>query len=93
MPPMAAPIPRGVLTDRSTVFFLFPTELTTLKQDMARTVQLDRKLIEATSSTPQASSMGFMRTPPPIPQIAPITEAPKLTDRKIKYVYMFLPPV
>jgi hypothetical protein len=46
---------------------------------MASTVQPDRKLMVETLKTPNASSVGFMITPPPIPQIAPAMDAPKLT--------------
>ena len=58
---------------------------------MERTVQLDKKLIVETLRTPNASRMGFMRTPPPIPQIAPATDAKKLTAAKIMYRYRFIP--
>jgi len=45
---------------------------------MAKTEQLDKKLIAATFSIPVASSAGLMITPPPIPHIDPRTEAAKL---------------
>ena len=57
---------------------------------MVSTVHPDRKLMVATSRTPTASNAGLMMTPPPIPQIAPAMEAPKLTIRKIKYTIRFI---
>ncbi|MET3572957.1 hypothetical protein ABID13_004617 [Enterocloster citroniae] len=41
--------------------------------------------MEDTLSTPNASSSGLISMPPPIPQIAPATDAAKLTAKKITY--------
>ena len=57
---------------------------------MESTVQPDKKLMLATLSTPKASRIGLISTPPPIPQIAPTTDAPKLTPRNIKYKYKLI---
>ena len=48
-----------------------------------RTVQPDKKLMVATSIMPNASRTGFIITPPPIPQIAPMMEAKKQIRQKI----------
>lgn len=53
---------------------------------MDKTVQLDKKLIVLTPNTPVASKEGLMITPPPIPHIAPITDARKLTNKKTKLI-------
>ena len=57
---------------------------------MHKTVQLDRKLIVETLKTPKASKTGLMITPPPIPQIAPAMEAPKLMSQNSMYKYVFM---
>ena len=79
IPPIAAPMARGVETFQSIddVFWIvdFPTDHIVIPS----TVQPDRKLIEETLITPKASSTGLMMTPPPIPQILPIIHAPKAT--------------
>ena len=53
---------------------------------MDSTVHPERKLMAETLSRPNESSTGLMMTPPPIPQMAPITHAPKLTSKKITYI-------
>lgn len=77
IPPPAAPNAKGtVVFNRSiTLFFLHRIME---QQDIASTVQPDRKLTELTGSSPAASTTGLMITPPPAPTIAPIIEAPKL---------------
>ncbi|EEX20208.1 hypothetical protein BLAHAN_07239 [Blautia hansenii DSM 20583] len=62
---------------------------------MESTVQPDKKLMVATSITPNASRTGFMITPPPIPQIAPMMEAKKQIRKKttnniiIPHIFLF----
>ena len=46
---------------------------------MDNTVQPDKKDIVVTDSQPNKSRTGLIITPPPIPQIAPTTDAPKDT--------------
>lgn len=55
----------------------------------------DKKLILLTSSTFKESSTGFIIIPPPIPQIAPITDANKLTIKKntIIFIYQDIPSI
>gem|GEM_PF-5062239 len=48
---------------------------------MESTVQPERKLMLLTLITPAASSTGLMITPPPTPQIPPMTEADRLTKK------------
>ena len=49
---------------------------------MLSTVQPDRKLMVDTLAMFRASRAGLMMTPPPMPQMAPPTEAKKLTSNK-----------
>ena len=53
---------------------------------MAKTVQPERKLMVPGKSAPEASSTGLMITPPPMPQIAPMIEAPKLMMKNRAYM-------
>lgn len=46
-------------------------------------------IFPATPSTPNISRTGLISTPPPIPQTAPATDAPKLTAAKITYRTIF----
>ena len=46
---------------------------------MDSTMQPDMKLMVLTEYRPKASSTGLMITPPPMPQMQPITDAKKLT--------------
>ena len=57
---------------------------------MESTVQPERKLMLATLRTPKVSRMGLISTPPPMPHMAPATEARKLTMAKITYRYRFI---
>ena len=50
---------------------------------MPRTVHPDRKLISVTCIIPSASSAGLMITPPPIPHILPMIQAPNATRKQI----------
>ena len=54
------------------------------------TVQEDKKLILLTSIILKESSTGFIITPPPIPQIAPIDEASKLTIKKKTIIFWII---
>ena len=49
----------------------------------------DKKLILLTSRTFKESSTGFIIIPPPIPQIAPITDATKLTIKKNTIIFIY----
>lgn len=49
---------------------------------MESTVHPDKKLTAATLSSESISSTGLIITPPPIPQIAPIMLADRLTIKK-----------
>ncbi len=51
---------------------------------MESTVQPDKKLIVETLAQPNRSSTGFIITPPPIPHMAPATDAAKLTKKNNK---------
>ena len=83
-PPKAAPAARGTPIFRSMcdslLILLFTTEYAVIE----RTVQPDKKLITETSIIWKASNTGLMMTPPPIPQIAPMTDAQKQIAKKIK---------
>ena len=48
---------------------------------MESTVHPDRKLMVETLASPNRSSTGLMITPPPMPQMAPATEASRLTAK------------
>lgn len=77
IPPPAAPKAKGtVVFNRSVTSFFLDRIME--QQDIASTVQPDRKLAELTGSRPAASTTGLMITPPPAPTIAPMIEAPKL---------------
>ena len=54
-------------------------------------MQPDKKLIAVTSKIPTESSTGFIITPPPIPHMAPITDAKKHTIKASKFIISFTP--
>lgn len=68
---------------------VFPT----FQQDMAMTVQPERKVTEATDMTPVASNTGLMIMPPPMPQTVPRTQAKKATRKQIKYTIILPLPL
>ena len=49
---------------------------------MESTVQPERNWMDARSMVPAASSTGLRMTPPPMPQIAPTTQARKETRKR-----------
>ena len=57
----------------------FSAVLPTFQQDMAMTVQPDRKVMVDTAITPVASSTGLMIMPPPMPQIVPMMQENNVT--------------
>ena len=58
---------------------------------MDSTMQPDMKLMVLTEYRPKASSTGLMITPPPMPQMQPITDAKKLTRINKSCVMMLFP--
>ena len=82
-PPTAAPIANGVEIDRSICDSCCTSDLPTDQHVMPRTVHPDRKLISVTCIIPSASSAGLMITPPPIPHILPMIQAPNATRKQI----------
>ena len=53
---------------------------------MDKTVQPDKKLMADTSIRWNVSRAGFIITPPPIPQIAPATDAKKQITKKMNEI-------
>ncbi len=79
MPPNTAPTARNGVVPRSSSDSPLTAFFPMLQQDMAMTVQPDRKVTVATDMTPVASSTGLMMMPPPMPQMVPRIQAPKVT--------------
>ena len=81
IPPAAAPMARGVPVFLS--IWLPPDAMVrpTEYRLMESTVSPDKKLMVDTLASPHTSRTGLMITPPPMPQMAPATDAKKLTSR------------
>ena len=82
IPPTTAPAASGVPVLME-IFCSPDTKLFTTEYPLIEsTVQPDRKLMVLTSATRNKSRTGLIITPPPIPQIAPVTEDKKLINKQ-----------
>ena len=89
IPPTAAPRAKGKAVLELILFVLLILLLITEYVVMDKTVHPERKLMVLTSIIWKASRTGLIITPPPIPQIAPITDAKKQI-RKNKIINLSL---